>query len=284
MRMYSPSWTHFLAGTLALTACTGNPDPIDTSTGPEPEDEVYTINEGVPPPSGSREGSFVYSLNHPYKFTADGLVIQTETVVASAVFFESAKWGGFDLMHEEGCWTDAWVNGWDVTIDIGESLPVQVGDEAIEFLPRVDGANTLYTWIAERPRPDWAITPGSTIQVAGVDTGVIIPEKLKIKNLEGTYLDYAGAGDPEAPEGTLTLEWDPPTIGNTWIYLLRREKTGLYTRCHVRDDGMVTIRYTGEVDFNDYRLTVARISWADVELPELGRVTIAAEEKVIVDP
>ncbi|MDP2310498.1 MAG: hypothetical protein Q8P18_31055 [Pseudomonadota bacterium] len=262
----------------ALAGCTGKAEdtgPVDT--GPAPEPDPYTVSAGLPASTGAWDGQFNYSRVHPYSYGEKGPHLEVERLTASASFFAPASWGAFDVMQDEGCWADAWAPGWTEFVEIGESLPVQVGAETVEFLPTTGSDGVLYAWTAEIPAQDWAILPGTTLGVDGVDTTVIVPEPLVIDQLANMWVAYFEAG-------TLTMEWEPPTIGDTWIHVLRRNAEGGYTRCHVRDDGAVTIQFGSVPDEGDNRVSISRVSSAEVELPTFGRISAYAEDLVRLDP
>lgn len=276
MRMSSSSWIPMLVGLVALGGCEPKeeePEPVDTDDGSEP---AYTVVDGVPPSSGEWEGKLQYTRTHPYAWDGKGPVLEVERLTASASFFEGASWGLFDLMETEGCWTDSWTPGWTGFLDVGESLAVQVGAEAVTFTPATTDDGTLYTWVGENPAEPWSVEAGALLGLDGVETSVIIPERLNIIGLAGTWVAYAETG-------LLEMEWDPPTMGESWIHLLRREEDSRYTRCHIRDDGEVSIQFN-EMDWDDARLTISRISSAEVDLPTFGRTMVFSEEVVLLDP
>ncbi|MES2642703.1 MAG: hypothetical protein V4850_24685 [Myxococcota bacterium] len=277
MRTSSTGWIPLLAGLIALTGCDPKEEPEPVDTGPFEEPAEYTPVVGVPTASGEWDGQLSYSRVHPYTYGEKGPHLEVERLTAAGTFFEPSAWGVFDLMQEEGCWTDDWAAGWSEYIDIGESLEVQVGSETATFLPVNAADGVLYAWTGENPAQDWAILPGNTLAIGGVDTTVTLPEPLVIPELGPAWIEYFETG-------TLTLEWEPPTMGETWIYVLRRETSGGYTRCHVRDDGAVSIVFGSVPDEGDYRLFFSRVISADVEVAPYGRMSVYAEDLVLLDP
>lgn len=267
-----------IAATLLVLACTGKTEdsaPVDT--GPEPEPEPYSVSDGLPASTGAWDAQLVYSRVHPYSYGEKGPHLEVERLTAAASFFEPASWGVFDLTQEEGCWTDAWTPGWTDFLDVGAEVPVQVGVETVTFLPVTASDGILYAWTADIPPQEWAITAGAALGIDGTDTMVTIPEPLNIRDLGTAWVSYFEAG-------TLTLEWEPPTVGSTWIHVLRRDAEGGYTRCHVRDDGAVTIEFGSVPDEGDNRLSISRMASAEVNLPTFGRASVYAEDLVRLDP
>ncbi len=277
MRTFTSRRTHLLVGMLVAAGCTGPKDDTAVDTGPGPEPEPYTISDGLPTHSGPWLGRLAYSRVHPYEWGEKGPTLQVERLSSAASFFDAAGWGVFDVTQEEGCWTDSWTAAWSEFKDIGTELPVQVGDETALHLPANGADGTLYTWRSDTPAQEWAIAPGAAIGMDGVDTTVIVPEPLQITDIATAWYTFD-------QEGTLAIEWEPPTMGNTWIHVLRQEEDGRFTRCHVRDDGSVTIEYGSRPNRDDSRLFFSRVSSADVDLPSFGRVSVYAEDLVLLDP
>jgi hypothetical protein len=271
--------TPLFAALFALGACTGKSDEDTGEPVVAGEPDPYIVNTGLPADSGEWAGHLDYSFVHSYSYGSGGPVADPASLTAYAEFFAPSKWGGFDVMYDEnGCWTDAWASGWTESVEVGTELTLGVGTGTATMTGATGGDGPIYVWNPGEDPEAWAITPGSALVLDGVETGVVVPEQLELPTLGSAWVNY------DSDEvGKLDLEWEPPTVGDTWILITRREESGGYTRCHVKDDGEVSIQFGSRRDRNDRRLFISRVSSAELDHPTYGRITVYAEDVTLLD-